>query len=215
MKLYDVSFSPYAARIRIQVRYKNLPIEFVPPPLPLRTPEFKARFPLGKIPILELDDGTLLPESWAIMEYLEDLFPEPALRPADPLAKARMRMVGRAADLHLSPPIFELFKLLRDANATSEGPLKALDVELEKLTRVLQEAGVPPARPMHLGDLALITALYSATVMVPLLAQREVFADFPLVAQWWKAATAHPAAQATLEEMDKGFKAFLKQIGRL
>lgn len=215
MKLYDVSFSPYASRVRIQARYKGLPIEFVAPPAPLRTPEFKARFPLGKIPVLELDDGTQLAESWAIMEYLEDLHPESPLRPADALGKARMRMVGRAADLHLSPPIFELFKLLRDANAASEGPLQALDVELEKLTRVLKEAGVPPARPLHLGDLALITALYSATVMVPLLAKRDVFANFPLVSQWWQAATAHPAVQATLEEMDKGFKAFLKQIGRL
>ncbi|MCB0197996.1 MAG: glutathione S-transferase N-terminal domain-containing protein, partial [Anaerolineae bacterium] len=57
MKLINLDHSPYAARIRIQIRKKNLPIEIIAPPLPLKSPEFMQKFTLGKIPLLELDDG--------------------------------------------------------------------------------------------------------------------------------------------------------------
>ena len=81
MKLYNVPLSPFAARCRIQIYAKKLPIELVDPPGGLGSESYRRLNPTGKVPALQLDDGFVLPESAVIGEYLEDRFPEPALRP--------------------------------------------------------------------------------------------------------------------------------------
>ena len=88
MILYNLDHSPYATRVRILAYHKSLPLDVEPPPVPLRTDEFRERFPIAKIPVLQLDDGTEIGDSWAIMEYLEACNPEPALVPGDALARA-------------------------------------------------------------------------------------------------------------------------------
>jgi glutathione S-transferase len=55
------------------------------------TPEFRALNPKAEVPVL-VHDGFVLPESTVIMEYVEDKFPEPALRPISPEGRARMRL---------------------------------------------------------------------------------------------------------------------------
>ena len=69
MKLYTLDHSPYSTRVRAQVRHKNLPIEFVCP-RELRNEALKTTFPLGQLPVLQLDDGELLAESTVILNYL-------------------------------------------------------------------------------------------------------------------------------------------------
>ena len=69
MKLYNLDNSPFAARVRIQIRHKKLPIAIVEPPIPLRTEEFRDTFPLQKLPILELENGSSICESTVIMDY--------------------------------------------------------------------------------------------------------------------------------------------------
>ena len=103
MKLYNLDHSPYATRVRMQIFKKDLPVTIEPPPAPARTPQFLARFPLGKIPVLELDDGSQLPDSWVIMGYLEDVMPAVSLRPEGARANAHMQLLARYADTCLGP----------------------------------------------------------------------------------------------------------------
>lgn len=220
MKLLDLSFSPYSARVRMVVRYKNLPITMEKPPATFRTPEFKASFPLGKIPILELDDGTLLPESWAIMEYLEDVFPEKPLRPQDPLARARMRVLGRVADIHMSPVFFPIFVALRQSAGNSasmakhlEEQVAAISAELVKMSRVLEEYGLPDDRGLNLGDIALVQNILFIETIFPLFGLANPIDTAPLVVKWWAQVRAVPAIAETIVEFDQGFRAFLKQLG--
>ena len=68
MKLYNLDHSPYATRVRMQIDKAGLEVDILPSPLALRSPEILERFPLGKIPVLELDDGNrvetvFIPES--------------------------------------------------------------------------------------------------------------------------------------------------------
>ncbi|MBW2234731.1 MAG: glutathione S-transferase family protein [Deltaproteobacteria bacterium] len=55
-----------------------------------RTPEFKRKNPFGNVPVVELDDGTALAESMAIIRYLEELHPQPPLLGATPLERAEI-----------------------------------------------------------------------------------------------------------------------------
>lgn len=59
--------------------------------------------PQGLVPSLQLADGTVLTQSLAIMEYLDEVHPEPPLLPAEPSARARVRALGYAVALEIHP----------------------------------------------------------------------------------------------------------------
>lgn len=105
MKLYTYFRSGASWRVRIGLHWKGVAHESVP--MDLRTgiqssPEWRQRNPQGLIPALELEDGTLLTQSLAILEWLEERYPERPFLPADPILRARIRAVALAiaADTH-------------------------------------------------------------------------------------------------------------------
>ena len=89
--LYDADRCPYCARVRIALAEKGVEYETVTIDLQDRPEWIYEKNPLGKVPVLE-EDTFVLPESDVINEYLEDRYPEPALLPADPAARARVRL---------------------------------------------------------------------------------------------------------------------------
>ena len=105
MILYDYFRSSAAYRVRIALEMKGIAVEHRQVHL-LRgeqsQPSYLARNPQALVPALELDDGTVLTQSLAIIEYLETLRPEPRLIPADPVLAARARAVALAiaCDIH-------------------------------------------------------------------------------------------------------------------
>lgn len=73
----------------------------------LKKPEFLAKNPRGKVPFIE-DDGLVLWESSAILEYLEDKYPDKPLLPRDVPARARIRRLAVEADLYFHPAARQL-----------------------------------------------------------------------------------------------------------
>ena len=107
MRLYTYFRSSAAYRVRIGLALKGLAYDSVPVHL-VRDgggqfqPGFLAINPQGQLPALETDDGAILTQSLAILEYLEETHPLPALLPADPLLRARVRALAQivACDIH-------------------------------------------------------------------------------------------------------------------
>ena len=62
-------------------------------------PEHLERNPMGRVPVLELDDGSYISESLVIIDYLEELHPDPPLIGTTPLERARVRELERIADI--------------------------------------------------------------------------------------------------------------------
>lgn len=211
MKLYNLDHSPYSTRVRMQVRYKSLPVEILPPPIALRTPEFMARFAMGKVPVLELDDGTLISESTVIMDYLEDVFVQQPMRPADPLARAQMGMLSRYADTHMGPAaLFPIFKAaMAPAGVDWQPHIDALGVELARLQRLLSSLPNCHTRGLHLGDVALVPTMLYVLAMTPMLGVSDVLADYPAVAEWWQWVKAFDVVADTSDEMIAAYKAFM------
>lgn len=107
MKIYSYFRSSAAYRLRIALNFKGIAYETVSVHLVKdgghnKRPEFRAVNPQMRVPALVTPDGNVLIQSLAIIEYLEETHPEPALLPRDPLARAKVRALADliACDIH-------------------------------------------------------------------------------------------------------------------
>lgn len=105
MKLYNYFRSSASFRVRIALQLKGLPYEYVPVHIARgehRQAAWSEVLSEGLVPALELDDGTLLTQSMAIIEYLDEAHPDKPLLPADALGRARVRALSQiiACEIH-------------------------------------------------------------------------------------------------------------------
>lgn len=114
MKIYDWHTGPYPARVRIALAEKNLQAQarFVPVDLwkgEHKKPEFLAKNYSGTLPVLELDDGTLIAECTAITQYLDTLEGAPTLTGRTPREQGVIHMMSKRAELELLDAISTYF----------------------------------------------------------------------------------------------------------
>ncbi|MER9936167.1 maleylacetoacetate isomerase [Mesorhizobium sp. M0088] len=103
--LHNYYRSSTSYRVRIALEMKGLSYDYVPHHLrhgEHLEPAYLAVNPQGLVPALILGDGTLLTQSLAIIEFLDETSPEPPLLPKDPAGRARVRMLAQmiACDIH-------------------------------------------------------------------------------------------------------------------
>ncbi len=106
MRLYFFPIAPNPTKVRLYLAEKaegGCPISLDQVPVNLAEGEQNseahlARNPFGRLPVLELDDGSYILESLSIIQYLEELNPEPPLIGADPRERARVRDLERVAE---------------------------------------------------------------------------------------------------------------------
>lgn len=174
MKLYTYYRSSAAYRVRIALNLKGLAWEAVPVHLARgeqRQDAYRSVNPAGLVPALEVD-GQLLTQSLAIIEYLDEVHPEPSLLPGDALARARIRALAQAVacDIH---PINNLrvLQYLAGELGASEAQKTAwyrhwVELGLESVERLLAAAplsgrycvGDTPT----LADVCLVPQVYNA-----------------------------------------------------
>ncbi|WP_394824681.1 glutathione S-transferase family protein [Pendulispora albinea] len=98
MKLYEFPYAPNPRRVRIFMAEKGIDLPRVAVDVlgkETRTAEFSKINSLGQVPVLQLEDGTLISESVAICRYLEELRPAPALFGSDAKSRAQVEMWNR------------------------------------------------------------------------------------------------------------------------
>jgi len=127
MKLHGYFRSSASYRVRIALNLKGLGVEHLSHHLrkgEQRAPAFLALNPQGLVPALEDDAGAVLTQSLAIIEWLDEIHPEPPLLPKDPLRRAKVRAFAQAlaCDTH---PVQNLKVLAR---------LRELGLPEEKVT---------------------------------------------------------------------------------
>ena len=173
MKLYTYWRSTSSYRVRIALALKGLEAEQTSVHLVRDGGEqhgaaYRAINPQGRVPSLVLDDGTVLTQSPAILEYLEEAFPSPPLLPSDPVGRARVRAVADiiACDIH---PLHNVSPLnyLRRTLGQDEAAVNAWIATWigEGLTAVESLIGDGPycfGDAPGLADIHLIPQLYAA-----------------------------------------------------
>ncbi|HUR89378.1 MAG TPA: maleylacetoacetate isomerase [Ramlibacter sp.] len=105
MKLYNYFRSSASFRVRIALELKGLGYDYMPVHLLKKEnlqDTYKAIAPTGLVPALVMDDGTVLEQSMAMIEYLDETHPEPPLLPRDALGRQKVRALSQliACEIH-------------------------------------------------------------------------------------------------------------------
>ena len=111
IKLYSTTYCPYAWRTRIVLHEKNVPFEVFEVDLKAKQPEFLERSPTGKVPLL-VDGETIIWESMAVNEYVEEIYPEPQLLGRTPAERAVVRTEIIELNWNRSQPLAKLAAML-------------------------------------------------------------------------------------------------------
>jgi maleylacetoacetate isomerase/maleylpyruvate isomerase len=124
MQLYSYFRSSASFRVRVALALKGLTYEYVPVHLVKNEQtqsDFAALSPGRLVPVLK-DDGALLSQSLAIIEYLDETHPQPPLLPADPLGRARVRAIAMdiACEIHPLNNLRVLRYLLHDLGVSED-----------------------------------------------------------------------------------------------
>lgn len=202
MKLYDFSGAPNPKKVRVYLAEKGIKVPIEPVDIVTgqnRQPEFLKKNPLGGLPVLELDDGTYLPESLAIIEYFEELHPEPPMIGTTPLERARVRALERICELGVLSAVATIFQnthpfmagRLKQSPEAAENARNRLAANLRVLdARINGQPFVAGNRPT-IADCTLLAALDFAEF-----AQVPLDPAFGNVARWYAAFRQRPSAQA-------------------
>ena len=203
MKLYDLPPSPNARRVRIFIAEKGLDIPLVPVNMMTgenKSEEYLAKNPLGKMPLLELDDGTCIAESAAICRYLEEMNPEPPLLGRDAVDRALVDMWHRRMEFELLIPMITIFvhtgEMWKDRVTQipqlAEVTAKNVQARMEWLNQELEGKEFIAGEDYTVADIAAQCAFVmgKAALGIPIPEGLDKLND------WWTRVSARPTARA-------------------
>ena len=212
MKLWTGDLSPYSAKVRMQIYAMGVEadVEFTLPDEFLLG-RLAERSPIGRIPVLELDDG-LVPESEVIAEYLDERWPERALTGRSPRERAEVRLLSRIADVYLMNNIFLSLRQIDRAtrvDAVRDLLMGQVVRGMGALERHLGEGPFAVGDTLTRADCSCVPALWLCEHTVPRLDVDNPILATTKVAAYWDRIRENEHAARVLAEMDRGMKARL------
>jgi glutathione S-transferase len=203
MKLYSLKNGVNPRRVRIFMAEKrvSLPIEeFDMETAGHKAEAFLAKNPLGTLPVLELDDGTLIAESVAICRYFEETIPEPPLFGRSTVERAQVEMWNRRMELELLLPAIDIFVHTHPFWAGKrpqvapwgEQRRQQLVARMRWLDGELKGREFIGVDRYNVADITAQVALLTARGALKL----PIPEDHPDLTRWWNAVSSRPSARA-------------------
>jgi glutathione S-transferase len=162
-----------------------------------KRPAFLAMNPAGKIPVLELEDGRALSESAAIVEYLEELHPEPPMIGTDPVRRAKVRALERiSADLIARSQIWLMHSCSHFAMRVDQKPEVAAAMEplvdelLNELEAHIGDAPFLAGKHVTIADCTLFALFQTCRVRLGV----PIGANQPGLDAWYARFAERPSA---------------------
>jgi glutathione S-transferase len=203
MKLYDGGRAPNPRRVRIFLAEKGIEVPLVPIDMVTmghKSEEMTGRNPLQRLPVLELDDGTMLSESVAICCYFEELQPEPVLFGRGALGRAQVEMWNRRMELTFLSAVAAAFRHVHPAMKDWEVPQVPEWGEVNKPKAIAflhlldRELAGREFIAGHDFSIADITGLVAVDFMKP--ARIAIPDELANVLRWRETVSARPSALA-------------------
>ena len=211
MKLYTYFRSSAAYRVRIALNLKNLTSEMIPIHLQKegglnKKPEYRAVNPQMRLPALTLDTGDVLIQSLAIIEYLDEIHPQPPLLPRDPVARAKARALAQviACDIHPLNNVGPL-RYLKNQLGHDQAKIDAwyhhwIIEGFDAVETMIQPAPYLCGSEVTLADICLVPQVYNARrLTVPLERFPKIVAADAACAKLAAFDKARPENQADAE----------------
>jgi glutathione S-transferase len=200
LRLYHHPFSTYGRRVRVALLEKGIghePVVIDMAARAHRTPEYLALNPYGRVPTID-DDGFVLYESAAILQYLEATRPKPPLTPADAKGRALVDMHLRLCDLQMARPAGAILfpKRFLPKEKWDAAAIAQAKTEIEKHLAIVE--ATLGNRDYLVGD-AFTLADIAYLPFLQFLPLMEIEPG-PHVAAWRTRLLARPSAQATVPE---------------
>lgn len=203
MKLYYFPLSTYSQKVTIAMHEKGIEAEKISVMLfdPAERDRYREVYPLGKIPLLVLDDGHHIPESSTIVEYLDtEHAGGTRLIPADPTASRQTRFHDRMLDLYLNEAItsliFESWKPENERNAeTIERAHIHAGVIYDFMDHRLADSTWLMGDGFTLADCAAAPPLFYAQQFFPFTGRANIEA-------YWSRIEERPSWQAVFAEAE-------------
>jgi glutathione S-transferase len=207
MKLYNLGAGMNPRRVRIFLAEKGVEIPMQEVDVATnenKTPEFLAINPMGKLPVLELDDGTILTESIAICRYIESQHPEPNMFGTTPLETAPIEMWARRAELEIGVQVMSVFSNLnpiwvgRITQVKESGEL-AREKLLQRMAWLDEELGsrAPDERKFLVaGRYTIADIILQCALIVAKACKVRIPEEHTHLSQWFASVTSRPTARA-------------------
>ena len=160
--LYAVPESTYCARVRLVLELKSIEyIEERPVGGSYRSEDYRRLVPAGSVPAIQIN-GTILHDSDAIVELLEDLFEEPKLRPNDAFDRAILKSITRFHDTRLEPALRRLFPLVGNSEKIEDAKesIEVMNEHLDRLDVLVDAKPYLGGETLSLADCAYATTLF-------------------------------------------------------
>ncbi len=202
MKLYDTTIAPNPRRVRIFLAEKGIEVPTVQVDIGKREnqePAFLAKNPMGGVPILELDDGTIIAESVAICRYFEELNPEPPLMGIDSTDRAVVEMWQRRMELEVALPVMMTFRNTHDylkgrivqVPEYGEVSRKHALTRFEWLDRELDDREFVAGDRYTIADITLLIGIDFGRV-----SNIRIDSEHKNLTRWYGEVSSRPSAQA-------------------
>ena len=209
--LYASPVSTYCAKVRIVLRIKNIQFQEVTPPDGYGSVAYREIVPMGSIPGL-VDDQVAMSESEAIVEYLDERYPDPPLLPRDPAQKAHARAVSRVHDCWVEPQLRGLFSHVAPVHRVEhavEACIAAFNKRLGQLADYATPAPYLAGDRLSTADCAWPTTLLQAQLLLPVFGHELVLPS--KLDRWKDSLCAHPAVVPELAPCDAAMRKWINQ----
>lgn len=201
LKVYGFAFAPNPRKLVTYMNEKGIEYDYVHVDIPSgehRQPAFTAINDMQSLPVLELEDGSHLVESLAIIEYLEETHPEPPMIGSNPLERYEVRRLERFCEMSVLTRVGRIFRNSHPMFAGA-GQIPALaDQAREELPGVLAKLdGYIGDRDFIAGSFASIAdCTLFATFALAEVGDIEIDATASNLHRWYKAFRERPSAVA-------------------
>jgi glutathione S-transferase len=166
---------------------------------PSQDADYLAKSPMGKVPCLETERG-FLSETAVILEYLEDLAPEPRLLPQDPYARAKVRELIHDLELYIELPARTCYPAVFFGSQVNDTTKENAKQALAKGVRAIRQlASFQPyiaGSELSYADLFAMYTLPIANRVTRQLFDQDLFAELPGASEWSKLMGERPSIQA-------------------